>query len=96
LLAQPSNIGNYSQKKFSAVPELDLTIGYQFNQHWRAYIGYSAIFWNSVARSGNQIDVNVNRNQLPPPAGPGTTPAFAFQTTSFWVQGMNLGIEFMW
>jgi Putative beta barrel porin-7 (BBP7) len=96
LLAQASNIGTYTRNQFSVVPEANLSVGYQFNEHWRAFVGYNVIYWSSVVRSGEQIDLNVNRNQIPPPVGTGTTPAFVFHSTDFWAQGINFGVEFKW
>jgi hypothetical protein len=96
LLAQPSNIGRYSRDVFTVVPELGFTFGYQFNEHWRAFVGYNVIYWSDVARTGNQIDPVVNRAQLPPPTGTGSRPAFSFNGTDFWAQGVNIGLEFKW
>ena len=84
LLAQNSNIGHYNREVFSVVPEVGLKVGYQFNEHWRATLGYNFIYWSSVARAGEQIDTTVNRNQLPPPTGTGDRPAFTFHSTDFW------------
>jgi hypothetical protein len=96
LLAQNSNIGHYNRDVFSVVPEVGLKVGYQINEHWRATIGYNFIYWSSVARAGEQIDTTVNRAQLPPPSGTGDRPAFSFHDTSFWAQGITLGLEFRW
>jgi hypothetical protein len=96
LLTQNSNIGHYSRDQFSVVPEIGLLIGYQFNEHWRASIGYNFLYWSSVARAGGQIDTVVNRNQLPPPVSAADRPAFMFHNTDFWAQGITFGIEFKW
>jgi hypothetical protein len=96
LLAQPSNSGRFSRDAFTVVPELGVTVGYQFNEHWRAFVGYNLIYWSSVVRSGDQIDLVVNRTQLPPPTGTADRPAVLFRSTDFWAQGVNFGIEFKW
>lgn len=95
LLALPSNIGTHSRDVFTVIPNLGLNVGYQFTNHLRAYVGYNYIYWSSVARAGNQIDHVVNTNQLPPavPGGP-SRPAFQFNGTDFWAQGVNFGLEF--
>src|SRR5205085_1409984 len=69
LLTQGSNIGRFSRDVFTVVPEVGVTVGYQFNEHWRTFIGYNFIYWSDVVRSGDQVDRVVNRAQLPPPTG---------------------------
>jgi hypothetical protein len=96
LLTQNSNIGRYNRDVFSVVPEVGVSVGYQFNEHWRASLGYNFLYWSNVARAGEQIDTVVNRNQLPPPIATADRPAFAFHGTSFWAQGITLGLEFKW
>jgi hypothetical protein len=99
LLAQPSNIGTYSQNNFAVVPELDLKVGYQFTTHTRILLGYDCIYWSSVARAGEQIDRSVNGSTLPGSnvAQTGATaPLFSFQQTGFWAQGINVGVDCRW
>ncbi len=96
LLAQPSNIGTYTFSDFSIVPEVNVNFGYQFTPLIRGWVGYSFIYWSNVARSGDQIDFNVDARQLPTRAGPGTgtTPAFALHNNDFWTMGVSLGLQF--
>jgi hypothetical protein len=77
------------------VPEVGVTLGYQFNDHIRAFAGYNFLYWNNVARAGNQVDTSVNTNLLAPPLGGGPSrPAFSFNGSEFWAQGVTFGIEF--
>ncbi len=93
LLAQATNIGTYQQDHFSIVPELGVTLGYEITRRLRATFGYTFLYWNRVARPGDQIDQNLA--QLPPePPVPGGGPRFVFRTASFWAQGMNFGLEY--
>jgi hypothetical protein len=42
---------------------------------------------------------DINPNLLPPVANPTTgtnRPGFAFDTTDYWAQGINLGGEYRW
>jgi hypothetical protein len=95
LLAQPTNIGTFERSDFTAIPNLSMNIGYQWTCHLRSYVGYSLIYWNDVARAGDQIDTTVNTSQLPPGALVGAArPAFAFEDTNFWAHGVNAGLEF--
>jgi hypothetical protein len=93
LLAQTTNIGTYEQNTFSIMPELGVTLSYDITCRLRASVGYTFLYWNNVARPGDQIDRNLA--QLPPePPVPGGGPAFAFRTTDFWAQGMNFGLAY--
>lgn len=94
-LALPSNIGNYNATGFSAVPEVWVNVGYQVTQHLRLMAGYTFLYWSNVVRPGNVIDLGVNTSQ--PPLGDGligpARPAFNFNTSDFWAQGVSFGLE---
>jgi hypothetical protein len=107
LLAQPSNIGHYVRNRFGLVTDLGVNFGYQITDQLRIYVGYNYLFWSSVARPGDQIDLAVSRSQLPGaagnitnPGGPAANPAavkhpvFAFRGTDFWAHGVDFGLEF--
>ena len=99
LLAQGSNIGHYRRDRFSVVPEIAITLGYEVLPRWRVTAGYTLLYWTSVARAGDQIDLDVNPDQLAPPLDPvegALRPAFAFRDVGFWGQGINLGVEGRW
>lgn len=99
LLTQTSNIGKYSDDQFAVVPEFNANLGYQMSDHVRLMLGYTFIYWSNVVRTGDQIDLDVNTDLLPPPVEPVTgpqRPAFRFDTTDYWVQGINLGLEYRW
>jgi len=96
LLAQRTNIGDYSQDSFSVVPEIGLSLGYDLTPNIRVLVGYSLIYWSRVARAGDQISLDVNPNLIPPEAVPFSgplRPAFSFVETDFWAYGLNAGIE---
>jgi len=99
LLALSTNIGNYSRKDTDLISELGLTFGYLLTSNLRVTCGYRVIYWPKVARAGDQIDLTVNGSYIPDPAvipsGP-LRPAFAFQETSFWAQGVSLGVDYRW
>ena len=99
LLTQASNIGTYRDDQFSVVPEFNANVGYQLTEHIRLMFGYTFIYWSNVVRPGEHIDLDVNTDQLPPAVDPITgdlRPRFAFDTTDYWVQGINTGFEFRW
>ncbi|GIX00172.1 MAG: hypothetical protein KatS3mg111_3504 [Pirellulaceae bacterium] len=99
VLAQRTNIGTYERDRFTMVPELGLTVGYQMTKRMRATIGYSLIYWGNVLRPGNLIDTDINPNLFAPEVSPFTgplRPQFQFDDTDYWVQGLNLGAEYRW
>lgn len=99
LLTQTSNIGTYSQNQFAVVPEFNANVGFQLTDHIRMTFGYTFIYISNVVRPGEHIDLDVNTDLLPPPVDPLTgvqRPGFAFDTTDYWVQGINTGFEYRW
>ncbi len=97
LLAQTSNIGRYTHNQFGVIPQIGLNLGYQFTNHIRGFIGYNFLYWSSVVRPGNQVDPVVNPNLIPPaqPGGP-ARPAFVFNGSDFWAQGITFGLDIRW
>lgn len=65
LLTRPSNIGTFSQDKFTVVPEVNFGVGYQLTPHFKFNVGYNFLYWNNVLRVGDQIDRTVNINGIP-------------------------------
>jgi hypothetical protein len=99
--AQPTNIGNYNRSVFAVVPEIGLNVGYEVTSWMTVFLGYTFLYTNNVARPGNQIDRSINPSQNPSFAGPPPTPlvgparpAFSFQGSDFWAQGLNVGVAF--
>jgi len=77
------NQGVFTQDKFSVSPEINATASYSLNECIQLSFGYSFIYWSSVAQAGSHIPANLN---VPAP--------FAFNDTSYWVHGLNAGVEF--
>jgi hypothetical protein len=95
ILALPTNIGTYDETKFSLMPELGATLGFDITRHLRATIGYTFLYWSNVARPGDQINTDINASQFPPGTLTGAArPNFVFHTTDFWAQGLNVGAEY--
>jgi hypothetical protein len=100
LLALPSNIGHFSQNRFSVVPEVGINLGYQLTDRLRAYAGYNFLYWSNVLRPGEQIDRVLDITQIPNFAPPGTPsagqnrPRVSFKESDFWAQGITFGLEF--
>jgi hypothetical protein len=98
-LVRPSNQGGVSTEQFTVVPECDLAVGFMPCGWMRVTLGYSFLYWSSVVRTGNQVDLNINRLEVP-----SLVPVTGFQTTApgqmrlhcsdFWAHGLNVGLEF--
>jgi hypothetical protein len=98
-LAQRTNAGTHQRNRFSAIPELGGTIGYQLTRGIRLHAGYNMLFLAGMVRPGEHIDMDLNPNLLAPEADPFSGPArprFRFQETNMVVQGLTLGGEFRW
>jgi hypothetical protein len=96
LLAVSSNSGSHSREVVTFVPEVGLQLAYQVGAHTSVHVGYTFLYWSNVARAGDQIDLVLNPALLPPllPGASPLRPAFDFQGTGFWAQGVDLGLEF--
>lgn len=90
LFAVPSNIGSYVHDVFAVVPQLELKLAYSITPRWTARVGYDLLFWNRVARPGEQINPAFNPVQLSGVAVPST---FRFQESGLLIQGVSCGVE---
>jgi hypothetical protein len=75
-------------------------LGANLTSWLRLTAGYSFLYWNAVARPGNQISPVANATQIPgdPLYGaagfPSTAnPLFHFNDEHFWVQTVSCGLE---
>jgi hypothetical protein len=95
LLTQPTNIGHYERDVFAVLPEGGVKLKYDLTHNVRLTAGYDIMYLNRVLRSGDQIDLGLNPTQINGGTlmGP-ARPAFAFNGTDFWAQGVSLGMEF--
>jgi hypothetical protein len=95
LLALSSNIGNYTQDKFAAIPLISGRVGYRLTERLTFNAGYTFIYIGNVVRAGDQIDTTVNPNLIPPATNVGPErPAFAFNQSRLWLQGITLGLDY--
>jgi len=100
-LASGTNSGQFTQDRFTVVPEAGINLGMQLTGNMRAYMGYTFLYWSSVLRPGDQIDVGLSGNQIPtdgrfnPGAGP-ARPGPTLKDTDYWAQGVNFGLEFIY
>lgn len=99
--SQRTSIGSSISTQFAIVGEMQANAGVQFGP-LRAFVGFSVLYVSSVARPGNQIDPFINPNQSETllqsgsPTGLGTGPFVPTRTvhpSSFWAQGVSIGLE---
>lgn len=97
-LATASNSGHFTRNRFSVVPEVGVNAGVQVTDHLRVFVGYNFLYWSSVLRAADQVDIALSGTQLPtdtrynPAAGP-ARPAPLFRDTGYWAQGVSFGAE---
>lgn len=97
VFTQTTNVGAYRRDRFGVIPQIGFAVGYQAFDFARVTLGYDFLYWNNVARPGNQIDRQVNPT-LPPildvgmRAGP-ARPAPMFNDSDYWAQGFTVGLE---
>jgi hypothetical protein len=100
VLALPSNIGTYGTTDLAAVLELGIRLEYALRRQWRATLGYTYLLWSSVSRIPDSIDPGVDTSQIwsgaaaGPPSTRATSPAFAFESHSFWTHGLSVGLHY--
>ncbi len=99
--AQPTNMGRHTRAVFAVVPEAGLTAGYQVTPWMAVVAGYTFLYANNVVHASQQIDRNINPRQapaisgnLPKPLNGPAEPAFRFNASDFWAQGLNAGLAF--
>lgn len=106
IFAQPSNMGSHTRDAFAVVPEATINLGYKVTRWARVLVGYNVLYLSSVARPGDQMDrvinptrtafaasFNANSPNLAIPVVGPANPAFTFNESSFWAQGVNVGLE---
>jgi hypothetical protein len=97
VFAQPANEGRRSASRFAFATDSQLKVGYNVSPNVRLTLAYEHIYDSSVVRPTDQIDRNVPKGQTFLQAAPTistTSPAKLFNTTSFYAQGLNAGVEF--
>ena len=96
LLAQPSNIGTFTDDDFAVLPEFQFNLLYNVTRHTQFVVGYSFMWLGDIVRPGDIIDPNVNGLALDPtiPVTGPTRPRFDFQDSEMWLMGLNFGFQF--
>jgi hypothetical protein len=99
LLVLPTNAGHFQRTEWTLVPEVGATLGVPVGPYTTFTVGYSVLYWTSVARPGEQVSRVLNPTLAPatqdgtPAVGP-AVPILPFRTTGFWAQGVSFGLVY--
>jgi hypothetical protein len=99
VLATPSILGHFSRSELAFVPELNVNVGYDVTGWLRVFAGYNLLYYSSVVRPGDQVNLFLNDTQNPGAADfTGTLtgvrqPRVTFRESDFWAHGLNVGLE---
>jgi hypothetical protein len=103
LLALPSNSGSRQSCQFTQVPEANFKAVWPVGNQLTLTAGFTALYWNRVARAADQIDRGIDITQIPnfpPAAGTPSTglarPAVPFRQSDLWLLGISVGLEYRW
>jgi hypothetical protein len=106
LLAQPSNIGRFSQAKLTQVPAVEANLRFPLGDHFRFNVGVTTFYWSRLLRATDQIDTVVDVRQIhnfPAPNPPGVAipnidgrPSVPFNQTHLMAFGVNIGFAVVW
>jgi hypothetical protein len=85
------NQGDFERDTFAFAPEANFKLGYCLRNNITLTAGYSLIYFDNVALVGDIIDTSANGNLLN--SGQfGNRPAFEFDDSSLWIQGVDFGL----
>jgi hypothetical protein len=99
LLALPTNMGRRSHDEFAFVPEAGVNLHYDACKCLSFAMGYNFLLLTSALRTGDQIDRVINTSQMTDAGQDGGTligparPAPRLDDTTFWAQGLSVGVE---
>ncbi|MGY8767359.1 MAG: BBP7 family outer membrane beta-barrel protein [Pirellulales bacterium] len=88
IYARDSNSGNYSQNRFAFIPEFNIDMIYALTGNLDMKFGTTFIYVSDIATPGSVMDPRLD------PTGATLNPAFNFNTTDYWVLGLNCGVDF--
>ncbi|MFO0806860.1 MAG: BBP7 family outer membrane beta-barrel protein [Gemmataceae bacterium] len=101
LYASGPNLGDFETTQFAAIPEIGTNINVQITSWLAVNLGYNYMCITDVVRPGDQITGQVNPSYVPTSPNFGTRlgptgSTIPMTTTSFWTQGLQLGLTFGW
>jgi hypothetical protein len=99
LYALGTNSGHFANPAFGVAPEGQLQAGVLLTRWMRVTAGCDVLYWSRVFRPGDQVDLTVNRQQVPTDPKykadtAATSPRPLANPSAFWAEGVTLGLEF--
>ncbi len=91
LFTQSSNIGTTTRDAFTFIPEMNAKLRYQIGR-FQLGVGYTVVVLPEVAMAASQIDNNVDVFGIITP--PVTSPVNKFNTESYYLHGIDLGVSY--
>ena len=91
LFAQSSNIGTVTRDVFTFIPEMNGKMRYQIGR-FQVGVGYTLVVLPEVAIAASQVDTNVDALGIINP--PTTSPVNRFNTESYFLHGIDLGVTY--
>lgn len=102
-LALPSSIGHRKKTRCSIIPEINLNLGYKVTEAFAIQMGYNFFYVTNVLRASKQVSREINPTQsalfqyTPTPTLVNEAlPTGHLRSSNLWVQGFNLGLEFIY
>ena len=86
------NQGTFERDEFTFIPEMNFKLGYRFRDHVEMSVGYTFMMFDSLVLAGDHVDRNIDPTALNTDGPFGTSPAFEFNDSSLWLQGIDLGL----
>ena len=81
----------------AVAPECQFKVGYQITRCIQASVGYDSLYISNTDRPGNRLNANINPTQSWFLNGGNlhgeSMPVNCFQSSGFWAQGINFGLE---
>jgi hypothetical protein len=89
-------VGTYDRDQFVVIPEVGANLGWHISECVDFNIGYTFVYYSSIARPGDAIDTTVNTTQAGATLVGPARPDFTFSESGFITHGLNLGVTFRW
>jgi hypothetical protein len=87
IFARPANSGREESNRFAVLPTVSASVSRQFSDHGKLFVGYTLHYLTDVLRPGSVLGPTGDPNGL------GLALVRTPTTADFWVQGVNLGVE---
>ncbi|MCZ2340723.1 MAG: BBP7 family outer membrane beta-barrel protein [Bacteroidales bacterium] len=87
IFARPANSGRTESHRFAVLPTVSAQVSRQFSDHGKLFVGYTLHYLTDVVRPGNALGPSGD------PGDWGLALRHPVTTADFWVQGVNLGVE---